>query len=278
MEPVKKSVKRAYSELAEKGVSCCNAERLVDRGYGPNELAILPDTVVKMADGCGNPTAIASLRMGETVLDLGCGAGIDVFLAARKVGQNGRVIGVDMTDKMLEKARENAERLGAKNVEFRKGEIEDLPVESGSVDVIFSNCVINLTPDKGAVFNEAFRALRPGGRMIISDIVTQVEIPKFLRDNPGFWNVCGGGALLEKEYLEKITQAGFVEVTVVARYNYRSEEVLEWTEGRYTPTGNERAAIEGLDQQLSSVTITAQKPRQHSALNWRSPVSDHKKS
>lgn len=278
MEPVKKSVKQAYSELAEKGVSCCNAERLVDRGYGPNELAILPDTVVKVADGCGNPTAIASLRMGETVLDLGCGAGIDVFLAASKVGPNGRVIGVDMTDKMLEKARENAERLGAKNVEFRKGEIEDLPVGSGSVDVIFSNCVINLTLDKGAVFNEAFRALRPGGRMIISDIVTQVEIPKFLRDNPGFWNVCGGGALLEKEYLEKITQAGFVEVTVVARYNYRSEEVLEWTEGRYTPTGNERAAIEGLDQQLSSVTITAQKPRQQSALNWRSPVSDHKKS
>lgn len=278
MEPVKKSVKQAYSELAEKGVSCCNAERLVDRGYGPNELAILPDTVVKVADGCGNPTAIASLRMGETVLDLGCGAGIDVFLAASKVGPNGRVIGVDMTDKMLEKARENAERLGAKNVEFRKGEIEDLPVGSGSVDVIFSNCVINLTLDKGAVFNEAFRALRPGGRMIISDIVTQVEIPKFLRDNPGFWNVCGGGALLEKEYLEKITQAGFVEVTFVARYNYRSEEVLEWTEGRYTPTGNERAAIEGLDQQLSSVTITAQKPRQQSALNWRSPVSDHKKS
>lgn len=278
MEPVKKSVKQAYSELAEKGVSCCNAERLVDRGYGPNELAILPDTVVKVADGCGNPTAIASLRMGETVLDLGCGAGIDVFLAASKVGPNGRVIGVDMTDKMLEKARENAERLGAKNVEFRKGEIEDLPVGSGSVDVIFSNCVINLTLDKGAVFNEAFRALRPGGRMIISDIVTQVEIPKFLRDNPGFWNICGGGALLEKEYLEKITQAGFVEVTVVARYNYRSEEVLEWTDGRYTPTGNERAAIEGLDQQLSSVTITAQKPRQQSALNWRSPVSDHKKS
>ncbi len=259
MEPVKKSVKQAYSELAEKGVSCCNAERLADRGYGSDELAVLPDTVVKVADGCGNPTALASLREGETVLDLGCGGGIDVFLAARKVGQHGRVIGVDMTDKMLEKARENAQRLGVKNVEFRKGEIEDLPVESGSIDVIFSNCVINLTPDKGAVFNEAFRALRPGGRMIISDIVTQVEIPKFLRDNPGFWNVCGGGALLETEYLEKIRKAGFADVRVVSRYNYRSEEVLAWTEGRYNPTEKERAAIEGLHQQISSVTITAQK-------------------
>jgi len=266
MEPVKKSVKQAYSELAEKGVSCCNAERLVERGYDPIELegfsesGMLPDTVVKVADGCGNPTAIASLRVGETALDLGCGGGIDVFLAARKVGQNGRVIGVDMTDKMLEKARENAQTLGAKNVEFRKGEIEDLPVESGSVDVIFSNCVINLTPDKSAVFNEAFRALRPGGRMIISDIVTQAEIPKLLRDNPGFWNVCGGGALLEKEYLEKIKQAGFADVSVISRYNYRSEEVLGWTESRYNPTDEERAAILALDQKLSSATITAHKP------------------
>ena len=262
MEPVKKSVKRAYSELAEKGVSCCNAERLVDRGYDPVELGTLSDTVVKVADGCGNPTAIASLRVGETALDLGSGGGIDVFLAARKVGENGRVIGVDMTDKMLEKARENAERLGVKNVEFRKGEIEDLPVDSGSVDVIFSNCVINLTPDKAAVFNEAFRTLRPGGRMIISDIVTQVEIPQFLRDSPWFWNVCGGGALLEREYLEKIRQAGFVEVRVVSRYNYRSEEMLEWAEGRYNPTDKERTSILELDQKLSSVTVTAHKARQ----------------
>jgi len=180
-------------------------------------------------------------------------------LAARKVGENGHVIGVDMTDKMLEKARENAQRLGVKNVEFRKGEIEDLPVEPSSVDVIFSNCVINLTPDKGAVFNEAFRAIRPGGRMIISDIVTQVEIPKFLRDNSGFWNVCGGGALLQDEYLEKIRQAGFVEARVVSRYDYRAEEVSGWTESRYSPTDKERAAILALDQKLSSVMITANK-------------------
>ena len=260
MEPVKKSVRRAYSELAEKGVSCCNTERLVGRGYSSNELQMLPDTVVKVADGCGNPTAIASLRPGEIALDLGCGAGIDVFLAARKVGANGRVLGVDMTDKMLEKARENAQHLGVTNVEFRKGEIESLPVKSDSVDVIFSNCVINLTPDKTVAFKEAFRVLRPGGRMSISDIVTQVEIPKFLRDNPGFWNVCGGGALLEMEYLEKIREAGFVEVRVVSRYNYHSEEILGWAEGRYNPTNEERIAIEGLDQQLSSVTITAQKP------------------
>jgi ubiquinone/menaquinone biosynthesis C-methylase UbiE len=257
---VKSSVKAAYSDLAEKGASCCNAERLLERGYGSDELSVLPDTVVRVADGCGNPTAIGNLREGEAVLDLGCGAGIDVFLAARKVGERGRVIGVDMTDKMLEKARENAKKLDVKNVEFRKGELENLPVESGSVDVIFSNCVINLTPEKGAVFTEAFRVLKPEGRMIISDIVSQKEIPKFLRDNPGFWNVCGGGALLEDEYLNKIRQAGFVDVKVASRYNYRSEEVLGWTEGRYKPTDEERVAIEGLDQQLSSVTITAHKP------------------
>jgi ubiquinone/menaquinone biosynthesis C-methylase UbiE len=257
---VKESVKRAYSELAEKGVSCCNAERLADRGYGSDELAVLPDTVVKVADGCGNPTALGSLRAGETVLDLGCGAGIDVFLAARKVGQHGLVIGVDMTDKMLEKARENAERLGVKNIEFRKGEIENLPVESGSIDVIFSNCVINLTPDKAAAFSDAFRVLKPGGRMIISDIVTQKEIPKLLKDNRWFWNVCGGGALLENDYLNKISQAGFVNVRIASRYIYRSEEMLGWAEGKYRPSEKERVAIEALDRKLSSVTITANKP------------------
>jgi SAM-dependent methyltransferase len=185
MEPVKKSVKRAYSELAEKGASCCNAERLVDRGYTSDQLATLSDEVVKVADGCGNPTAIANLREGETALDLGCGGGMDVFLAARKVGEQGRVIGVDMTDKMLEKARENAKRMDVKNVEFRKGEIENLPVESESVDVIFSNCVINLTPDKAAVFSDAFRVLKPGGRMIIRYCYSERDPGAF----EGWWRI-----------------------------------------------------------------------------------------
>ena len=221
---------------------------------------------MKTADGCGNPTAIASLKEGEIVVDLGSGAGIDVFLAAKKVGATGRVIGVDMTDKMLEKARENAKVLGVPNVEFRKGEIENLPVDSSSVDVVFSNCVINLSPDKDAVFKEAARVLRPGGRMAISDIVTQVDLPDFLKKNEGFWNVCGGGALLEQEYLSKIKAAGFEKIHIVSRYNYKSEEILQWTDGRFKPTDQERTAIEALDQKLSSITVTASKPQSQNSL------------
>ena len=259
MKDVKKSVSEAYSELAEKGASCCNAQRLEERGYDSEDLAMVPEAVVKVSDGCGNPTAIASLKEGEVVVDLGSGAGIDVFLAAKKVGATGRVIGVDMTDKMLDKARENAKVLGLTNVEFRKGEIEDLPVDSNSVDVVFSNCVINLSPDKDAVFKEAARVLKPGGRMAVSDIVTQVELPDFLKKSDGFWNVCGGGALLEHEYVSKIKTAGFENIRIVSRYNYKSKEILEWTDGRFKPTDQERAAIEALNEKLSSITVTASK-------------------
>jgi len=259
MRDLKDSVKKAYSEVAEKGASCCNSERLEDRGYESNELAMLPDTVVECADGCGNPTAITSLREGEVAVDLGSGAGIDVFLAAKRVGTTGRVIGVDMTDKMLEKARENAKALGVTNVEFRKGEIENLPIESSSVDVVFSNCVINLSPDKDAVFKEAARVLKPGGRIAISDIVSQVELPDFLKKSEGFWSVCGGGALLERDYLSKIMAAGFEKIHVVSRYNYKSEEILQWTDGRFKPTGREREAIVALNEKLSSISVTASK-------------------
>lgn len=259
MKSVKSSVKKAYAELAEKGNSCCNTERLVDRGYDSNDLAMLPETVVKVADGCGNPTTIAGLKEGEVVVDLGSGAGIDVFLAAKKVGGRGWVIGVDMTDKMLEKARENAKLLGVTNVEFRKGEIEDLPVDSNSVDVVFSNCVICLSPDKDAVFKEAARVLKPGGRIAISDIVTQIELPDFLRKSPGFWNICGGGALLEQEYLSKIKNAGFENIHIASRYNYKSEEILQWTDDRFKPTDQERTVIETLNEKLSSITVTASK-------------------
>jgi ubiquinone/menaquinone biosynthesis C-methylase UbiE len=259
MGDLKDSVRKAYSEVAEKGTSCCNSERLEDRGYESNELAMLLDTVVKCADGCGNPTAITSLKEGEVAVDLGSGAGIDVFLAAKRVGATGRVIGVDMTDKMLEKARENAKALGVTNVEFRKGEIENLPIDSSSVDVVFSNCVINLSPDKDAVFKEAARVLKPGGRIAISDIVSQVELPGFLKKSEGFWSVCGGGALLEPVYLSKIRAAGFEKIHIVSRYNYKSEEILQWTEGRFKPTAQEREAIEALNEKLSSITVTASK-------------------
>jgi ubiquinone/menaquinone biosynthesis C-methylase UbiE len=160
---------------------------------------------------------LAEISEGETVVDLGSGGGIDVFLAARQVGSSGRVIGVDMTAEMLARAGANAERLGLKNVEFRQGLIEALPVEESSVDVILSNCVINLAPDKSAVFKEAFRVLKPGGRLVVSDMVAKGELPGEIQENPELWAACIGGALPEEEYLETIRKAGFPTVEVLTR-------------------------------------------------------------
>ena len=165
--------------------------------------------------GCGNPVALASLRDGETVLDLGSGPGLDCFLAANRVGDNGRVIGVDMTPEMLERARENARRGGYSNVEFRLGEIENLPVADASVDVIISNCVINLSPDKPRVFREAFRVLKPGGRLMVSDIVLEGELPPVVRESAAAYVGCIAGAMRKEDYLNAIKEAGFAEVEVV---------------------------------------------------------------
>lgn len=208
-------------------VDCCggaaDVQNLAEALYEPTELAGLPDTVTMASLGCGNPTAIASLKPGETVLDLGSGGGIDCFLAARAVGPTGQVIGVDMTDRMLELANANKAKLGLANVEFRKGEIEALPVEGNSVDVIISNCVINLSPAKERVFREAFRTLRPGGRLTVSDIVTEGEMPEVLRANISGWTGCITGAIDQNEYLDKMRQAGFTGVTVESRTSYGLE-------------------------------------------------------
>ncbi len=169
-----------------------------------------------MAFGCGNPTAIDALKPGETVLDLGSGGGIDCFLAAKMVGPTGRVIGVDMTPEMLDLADRNLAKVGATIVEFRRGEIESLPVESATVDVIISNCVINLSPDKDAVFREAFRVLKPGGRLQVSDLVWTKPVPVALAGDAAAWAECVGGAILESEYRAKIEAAGFESVTSVA--------------------------------------------------------------
>jgi ubiquinone/menaquinone biosynthesis C-methylase UbiE len=177
----------------------------------------LPTSAIESFAGCGNPVAIAELKEGETVLDLGSGAGLDVFMAARKVGDKGRVIGVDMTPEMLEKANENAKAMNAANVEFRHGDIEDLPVADESVDVVISNCVINLAPDKARVFREAFRVLKPGGRMMISDIVLEKPLPKQVRDEIITYTGCLGGAILEKDYLDLMRRAGFVDVGVLTK-------------------------------------------------------------
>ncbi|MCC7365162.1 MAG: arsenite methyltransferase [Dehalococcoidia bacterium] len=206
------------------GVSCCGSETIDDvqitnvaKLYADADVTDLPSTVTDVAFGCGNPTAIAALQPGQDVLDLGSGGGIDCFLAAKMVGPAGRVYGVDMTPEMLALARKNQAKVGATNVEFRLGEIEHLPMADASVDVIISNCVINLSPDKDQVFREAFRVLRPGGRLQVSDIVWTKPVPDEVKGDMEQWAGCIAGALLESDYLAKIAAAGFVDVTSDAK-------------------------------------------------------------
>jgi arsenite methyltransferase len=196
--------------------------------YPVDELAGLPDTVTDASLGCGNPLAIADLRPGEVVLDLGSGGGIDCFLAARKVGPQGKVIGLDMTPDMIKLARRNAKKLGATNVEFDYGEMEEMPLPDQSVDVIISNCVINLSPDKDAVFHEAYRVLRPGGRLSVSDMVVDGDLPPAVRANLNAWAGCIAGALDESDYLSKIRAAGFERVEVFSRDYAEIDEETSW--------------------------------------------------
>ncbi len=224
---IKKMVREGYAERVKTGSSCCtpakscccgggSTVRSISKsvGYADEEMDSVPDGA-NLGLGCGNPTALASLVEGETVLDLGSGAGFDCFLAANKVGEHGKVIGVDMTPEMIEKARENAEKGGYRNVEFRLGEIESLPAADNSVDVIISNCVINLSPDKERVFSEAFRVLKPGGRLMVSDIVLLKELPDFIRNSVAAYVGCISGALMKDEYLGTIKKSGFQEVNVL---------------------------------------------------------------
>jgi SAM-dependent methyltransferase len=228
---IKEVVKRRYAQIAKQDQqSCCpscacgvnplsQAEAI---GYLREDLEHIPEEAV-MGLGCSNPTAIADLKAGEVVLDLGSGAGVDVFLAANKVGSAGRVIGVDMTEEMIDKAEGIARTHGYHNVEFRLGEIEKLPVEDKSVDVIISNCVINLSPDKSKVFHEAYRALKPGGKLTVSDIVSEGALPDEIKNDPEAWAGCIAGALEQQEYLKKIKKAGFGDVQVVSSKEFYIE-------------------------------------------------------
>ncbi|RMF92671.1 MAG: methyltransferase domain-containing protein, partial [Nitrospinota bacterium] len=225
-ETIKAAVKERYTQVALLSGSCCGEEsqrrssRVREYGYDLSLLGEnLPSSVVESFAGCGNPLAIDTLQEGEVVLDLGSGAGLDCFLAAKKVGEKGKVIGLDMTPAMLEKARANQQKLGITNVEFRQGEMEAMPIPDQSIDVIISNCVINLSPDKDAVFREAFRVLKPGGRLMISDLVLRGELPPEMR-NLEAWTSCIGGAIDGDLYLAKIRQAGFTRVEILSETPY----------------------------------------------------------
>ncbi len=208
---------------------CCSSSEkdvITQDLYTADELAGIPEAAALASLGCGNPTALAMLNPGEVVLDLGSGGGIDVLLSARRVGPSGKAYGLDMTDEMLELARRNQKEAGVSNAEFLKGTIEDVPLPDESVDVIISNCVINLSPDKDRVLREAFRVLRPGGRFAVSDIVVQGELPAALRRSLEAWSGCVAGALHEDDYRAKLTAAGFSDVEIEVTRVYEDEEVL----------------------------------------------------
>ena len=233
--------------------SCCGSaevesgESFAARFYSAEELTGLPDTVTDASLGCGNPLAIAQLQPGETVLDLGSGGGIDCFLAARQVGSGGRVIGLDMTPDMIKLARRNAKKLGVANVDFRYGEMEEMPIPDESVDTIISNCVINLSPDKDAVFGEAYRVLRPGGRLSVSDIVVDGDLPQPVRDSLSAWAGCVAGALDESDYLNKIRAAGFERIEVLSRDWTALDDALDWEDVQVMVDGSGGPVVAGTE-------------------------------
>ncbi len=234
-QEIKEIVREKYGSIARKGGSCCqssccgtSAPKEISKkvGYTDAELKAVPQGS-NLGLGCGNPTALASIKEGDTVLDLGSGAGFDCFLAARKTGPKGKVIGVDMTAEMIQSARANALKGGYENVEFRQGEIEKLPVDDSSVDVIISNCVINLVPSKERAFKEAFRVLKSGGRLMVSDLVLHEELPDSIKESIEAYTGCISGALLKEDYLNAIRSAGFQEVDVIGESIFPLEVSLD---------------------------------------------------
>ena len=272
-EEIKKYVRDRYARAAQQGspccqpaTSCCGGGKETDSisksiGYTDQDLKAVPEGA-NLGLGCGNPLALASLREGETVLDLGSGAGFDCFLAARQVGKSGKVIGVDMTPEMLDKARGNAEKGDFTNVEFRLGEIENLPVGDNQADIVISNCVINLSPAKERVFREAFRVLKPGGRLMVSDIVLLQELPKEIRDSVAAYTACVAGAETKKSYLGAIQKAGFQKIQILDETVFPTEILAN------DPTAREIVKnlnlspqkAKELAQSVVSVKVSALKP------------------
>jgi arsenite methyltransferase len=268
MSELKEVIQQKYGEAAlraqrgqEKGgccgTSCGCGDPITSNLYGDGETAALPAEAVAASLGCGNPTALIELHEGETVLDLGSGGGIDVLLSATRVGPTGKVYGLDMTDEMLALARENQRKAGATNVEFLKGEIEHIPLPDNSVDVIISNCVINLSADKGRVLREAFRVLKPGGRFAVSDVVVRGVVPEAVRKSMELWVGCVAGALHEDEYSQLLTAAGFEGVNVEPWRVYSVDDARQFL----TEAGLDTEAIaKDVDGKVASAFVRATKP------------------
>lgn len=235
---IKEAVKEKYGQAALRvksgGSTCCGptasacCDAITSNLYQDSQAQQIPEEALRASLGCGNPTALAQLNPGETVLDLGSGGGIDVLLSAKRVGPTGKAYGLDMTDEMLALANENKSKAGTSNVEFLKGEIENIPLPDNSVDVVISNCVINLSADKGRVLGEAFRVLKPGGRFAVSDVVTRGEVNEEIRKSVLLWVGCVAGALQESEYRDKLTSAGFEQVEIEPTRIYQVEDAREF--------------------------------------------------
>jgi arsenite methyltransferase len=270
-ENVKETVRKRYGqaarEVAQGGQSsCCSStccggadeDPITSNLYSEAETATLPEKAVLASLGCGNPTALAELHPGEVVLDLGSGGGIDVLLSARRVGPSGKAYGLDMTDEMLALARENQRKAGVENVEFLKGEIEHIPLPDGSVDVIISNCVINLSTDKGRVLREAFRVLKPGGRFAVSDVVVRGEVPAEIRRSMELWVGCVAGALSEQEYQQRLGEAGFEAIGIEPTRVYEFEDAKAFLAGSGLDTEALATEVGG---RVMGAFVRARKPR-----------------
>ena len=266
--PIQEAVKRRYAQAALQvlgggAASCCASgsgcgpDPIKGGLYGEAETAVLPETAVAASLGCGNPTAMAELRPGETVLDLGSGGGIDVLLSARRVGPGGKAYGLDMTDEMLALARENQRRAEVENAEFLKGEIENIPLPEASVDVVISNCVINLSADKDRVFREIFRVLKPGGRLAVADVVVRGEVPERIRRSIELWAGCIAGALEENEYRRRLEAAGFTEISIEPYRVYDVEDARQFLAEAGIDVEEAAAAAAG---RFLSAYIRARKP------------------
>jgi arsenite methyltransferase len=266
---IKDIVKEKYGQAALRaqtgGSSCCGSapssrgecDPITSNLYDSTQAGEIPDAALRASLGCGNPTALAQLNPGETVLDLGSGGGIDVLLSARRVGPTGKAYGLDMTDEMLALARENQQKSGVQNVEFLKGEIEHIPLPDNTVDVIISNCVINLSADKDRVMQEAFRVLKPGGRFAVSDVVVRGDVPQQIRRSVELWVGCVAGALRDEDYVAKLTAAGFESIEIEPTRVYNVQDARQFLQGEGIDVDAIAPQVEG---KFASAFIRARKP------------------